>query len=202
MTYKRPIEFEFDFEKFLNLVVYLGNKVSDFDALKCAKLLYFIDKHHLVRSGRSITGDSYYRLIYGPVPTASYDLMKSVANPQTDINEIPDLKRLSEHFEVDESTEYPTFKPTEEADLEYFSRAELDSIEAVVSELGGLSAVDLMNRSHLDETHKRTRLNKPIDFRLFFESNPDALHDAREIMEAEQDNRDFSDSLARDKYTY
>jgi uncharacterized phage-associated protein len=203
VSLRREINFEFDFEKFVNLVVYLAKQASDFDILKATKLLYFIDKHHLIRYGRPITGDVYYQLDYGPVPSLSYDLLKQMDDDvPVDISASPDKQRLLESLEVDEAQRYPIYRAKKEPDLNCFSRVELDSIRCVVKELGDYSSVDLMNLSHKDATYRKTRPKSRIDYRLFFEDNPDASHDALEAMEIEQDDRDFAGGLTGDRYSH
>ncbi len=196
MSIHRPIEFTFDFDKFLHLIAYLSRKVSDFDVLKAVKLLYFIDKHHLIRHGRLITGDSYYNLDYGPVPTRSYELLKGLKNDApVDINQLPDKKRLIGHLEIDETKTYPTYHAKKEPDMGFFSKTELESISSVINTHGQLSSVALMDKSHEDATHKQTGFRKEINFHLFFEGDPEARQDALERMEFEQEDRDFVNGL-------
>lgn len=42
--------------------------------LKALKLIFFADRYHLRKYGRPITGDRYFAMNYGPVPSASKDL--------------------------------------------------------------------------------------------------------------------------------
>lgn len=63
------------------------------DIHKCHKILYFADNEHLSKYGRSITGDAYVRMEFGPVPTCIYDLLKAVRG---DSCSLPDMSYLSE----------------------------------------------------------------------------------------------------------
>lgn len=45
---------------------------------KICKILYFADQMHLSRYSRSITGDDYIRMQYGPVPSKVDDIFKAV----------------------------------------------------------------------------------------------------------------------------
>lgn len=200
MTPSRRIRFKFDLDKFVHLVTYLAEKVRDFDRLKATKMLYFIDKHHLIRYGRPILGDVYYRLDYGPVPSLAFDLLKEADdNLPVSLDSLPGKKYLLEYVEIDTRPQYPVFRPKKQADLEFFSEEEMASINAIIQRLGQLTSVQLMDKSHLDATHQRTAQRSQIDYRLFFEGEPEALHDAYEVMELEQEDREFAEGLADDR---
>lgn len=63
----------------LNALLYalfkLGGKS---DMHKLCKILYFADQRHLSLYGRSITGDTYIAMQYGPVPSNVDDILKAV----------------------------------------------------------------------------------------------------------------------------
>lgn len=178
------------------MITYLASKVSDLDILKAMKLLYFIDKHHLIRHGRPITGDTYYKLPYGPVPTLSYDLLKEAfdQSPIPD-TEFPDRENLRNAIDIDRTTRYLIYKAKRDPNLNVFSETELASVEEIVSKFGQKSGLWLMNLSHRDCTFAKTLLNSQIDFYLFFEDEPHASREAMELMELEQDDRDFVEGM-------
>ena len=49
-------------------------------------VLYFADKLHMERYGRSICGDTYIAMKFGPVPSGTYDLIKDVRRHRTHSN--------------------------------------------------------------------------------------------------------------------
>jgi len=52
------IRFKYDVEKFANAVAYFASiNIPDLTKLKISKLLFFVDKLHLQRYGRPVTGD-------------------------------------------------------------------------------------------------------------------------------------------------
>lgn len=66
-------------EETLNAVLYiLAHTAGRSDMHKIFKTLYFADAHHLSRYGRSITGDTYIAMNYGPVPSLTFDIFKAV----------------------------------------------------------------------------------------------------------------------------
>jgi uncharacterized phage-associated protein len=70
------LKFDFNRQKTIEAILYIAQKVKDADYHSISKLLYFADKTHLERYGRFITGDTYYAMQYGPVPSNTYNLMK------------------------------------------------------------------------------------------------------------------------------
>lgn len=69
----------FKYEKAVNSLLYslqqLGGKT---DMHKLCKILYFADQKHLSKYGRSITGDTYIAMQYGPVPSCVDDILKAL----------------------------------------------------------------------------------------------------------------------------
>lgn len=67
----------------------LGGKT---DMHKLCKILYFADQKHLSIYGRSITGDTYIAMQYGPVPSNVDDILKAVRGDSFFSDHIDDLK--------------------------------------------------------------------------------------------------------------
>jgi uncharacterized phage-associated protein len=72
----KKLNFKFNLEKAIEVIIYLASKVSDPTFLRISKLLYFADKTSLERYARFITGDTYFAMQHGPVPSSAYNLMK------------------------------------------------------------------------------------------------------------------------------
>ncbi len=71
--------FKFETEKVLHSILFiLQNLGGRSDFHKIFKILYFADQKHLVTYGFPITGDVYIAMEYGPVPSQTYDNLKSV----------------------------------------------------------------------------------------------------------------------------
>src|SRR5712692_1373973 len=73
------LRFRFNAEKFVNAVAYLAQARPHNTKLTICKQLYFADKEHFVRYGRPITGDQYYKLPHGPIPTRGLDILRGRA---------------------------------------------------------------------------------------------------------------------------
>lgn len=100
------ITFQFNQTKAIEAILYLAPKVSDSDIYGICKLLYLVDKTSLEKYGRFVSGESYYAMKEGPIPSNVYDLLKQVAKApvygiKVEGNQViplrnPDLDCLSE----------------------------------------------------------------------------------------------------------
>lgn len=83
----------FEYDAALNSLLYalsqLGGKS---DMHKLCKILYFADQRHLSLYGRSITGDTYIAMQYGPVPSNVDDILKAVRGDSFFSKYVGDLK--------------------------------------------------------------------------------------------------------------
>lgn len=69
----------FQYETALNALLFALSKLGGkSDMHKLCKILYFADQRHLSLYGRSITGDTYIAMQYGPVPSNVDDILKAV----------------------------------------------------------------------------------------------------------------------------
>ena len=67
----------FNKDKSLSALLFICEGLGgDIDLYSLLKILYFAEQKHLVKYGRSITGDSIIAMQYGPVPSSSYNLVK------------------------------------------------------------------------------------------------------------------------------
>lgn len=70
---------ELNIQSFIQPVLYILNKAGKpLDTHKISKILYFADREHLARYGTTISGDTYMKMQYGPVPSTVYDIIKTI----------------------------------------------------------------------------------------------------------------------------
>lgn len=167
------ITFEFRPEKFLNAVAYLGKRCTATTKKKICKLLYFADKEHLLQYGRPITGDTYYRLPHGPIPTQGLDLLNGKGS-------LAGLAVRQGFFVVDGWD----VKVKRDFEDRVFSKSELRVLENVCRMYGKLPANELERLSHEEPSWKKTPENDRIDFALLFENYPES-DVAKQIAEGE-----------------
>lgn len=118
----------FKYDKAVNAILYslqqLGGKT---DMHKLCKILYFADQKHLSLYGRSITGDTYIAMQFGPVPSCVDDILKALRgdsffSANTEITEL----RKSIAFEnryILRSFSAPDIEELSETDIECLSYA-------------------------------------------------------------------------------
>ena len=70
---------ELNIQSFIQPVLYILNKAGKpLDTHKISKILYFADRQHLAKYGTTISGDTYMKMQYGPVPSTVYDIIKTI----------------------------------------------------------------------------------------------------------------------------
>ena len=80
--------FTLDTDKAVESVLYVAARIPDPTFHSISKVFFHADKAHLSRYGRPISGDRYVAMRHGPVPSATYDIFKTLrgdaAFPLTD----------------------------------------------------------------------------------------------------------------------
>lgn len=113
------------------------------------KLLYYIDKIHLIEYGRFVTNDTYIKLPYGPVPTKTLDIINSKSNLFEDEKKYI-FKYLS--FSNDNTR---TITSKTEPDLNELSKSEIAVIDSVIKDYGKYPANKLVDLIHQENAYKK-----------------------------------------------
>ena len=111
------------------------------DFIKIFKVLYYADQSHLVKYGRSITGDTYVAMEHGPVPSRIYDIIKAVKGVSFFSEEGAPYKR---YFTVDG---YEVM-PQSEADMDYLSGTDVRELTASLDSHAAVNSLKLSEQSH------------------------------------------------------
>ena len=134
-----------DIKKLTTLLAYLSEKLGPTTKLKAVKLLYFIDKAHLLEYGRFVTDDTYVKLPYGPVPTRILDII----NEKEALFE-NEKTYLNQYLKI-ENNKNRTMHCKKTPDLEELSKSELKVIDQVIAQYGKLSLGKLLDESHKEK---------------------------------------------------
>lgn len=206
MRVKPPIRFKFNAEKFTACVSMLAQaELPDFTKLKVVKMLYFIDKYHLLKHGRPVLGDIYYHWDHGPVPLKSLTVLNEVIDDDDVSGEKgeSDKDRLKHYIKLNKfhariiPRKYPLFELRKEPDIDCLSLSEQEAVREMIKCYGRLSAWQLREETHKDITWKATERNDEIDYRLFFEDGPDSSREALEYLESLREDTEFVFGLSQ-----
>ena len=179
------VQFEFDYEKTVAAALYIVSKnLPELTMAKLFKLLYFSDKDHLVRHGRTITGDRYVAMKDGPVPSSLYDLFKEMRGNPTSREAV----FLSKNIQSVPSTfEYPRLTASGTIDPMQLSVSDIASLDRILFEFGQFTFLRLRALTHETPAwenawSERKTDSEPMKFEDFFEEDPNAIVGAKEEM--------------------
>jgi len=157
MTYlANKIRMSFDKGKTINAVLYISERLICSDFHKIFKILYFSDREHLVKYGRTITGDTYTAMKDGPVPSNTYDIFKSVRGN----GYFKDDGTFSQYFSV---IDWDIIKPKKKSDIDELSKTDLYYINESIDKYGKMSWDEIREKSH-DYAWRNTAGNRNINF--------------------------------------
>jgi hypothetical protein len=176
------VQFKIDWEKALAALVYLAAKgLPDFDKYKVSKMLFLADKYHIVRFARPITGDIYYAVDYGPIPSQVLDRLEAFEKGND--------KQLAGLLELDAKFANPRFAPKSARDYSALSQSDIIALDRVVELFGRKSFAELKNLTHAMPAYSKAWENRPegkkralMSYEDFFEEEPDAIQGALEEM--------------------
>ena len=189
-----PLSFQFDFDATKTALLYLASKeLPEFDKYRAVKLLFLADREHLLRYGRTITGDSYNALPYGPTPDRTLELLNGLERvalegtaPPSDM--VADFARLIEVADL----AHPTYHVSSEPDLDALSESDLMALDAVVREHGRKSFDELRDLTHGMKAYTNAwridsaRRKFPMSFEDFFADDPGKADFLMEIEEEQK----------------
>ena len=142
-------EFSLDKAKAENALLYIAGKIQSnnvADKYKLLKILYFAERKHLAMYGRPITGDSYVKMKFGPVPSYCYDLIK----PTNKKNSLYSISKTE-------------IKVTKLPDLDYLSESDIECLNLAIEENMGLNFIGIKDKSH-DSLHIEMKQESVLSF--------------------------------------
>lgn len=128
-------------------VAYLAARIRKPDYYMLGHLLYLADKRHLAEYGRSVTGERYHALPFGPVPSDTYAALQVVAgvepgkrNPDRRLIEL--LRQTLEHVGGDD------FRLAHVPDMGHLSESDVECLDAIVAEYGDADMTTVRDVTH------------------------------------------------------
>jgi len=120
----------------------LGNKINKH---KLFKILYFADKDHISKYGRTFTEDHYIAMANGPVPSNLYDYIKLVEGK----NKLPVPLDFAAEVSVYLGVEDPYWVISQkEVDSDFLSRSAIKSLDHSIDAHKNKSFRELTDLSH------------------------------------------------------
>lgn len=147
-------------------------KGGEINKMKAIKLIYFADRYHIRKYGRSVIGDNYWAMTYGPVASSTLDTANlSKNNLKRDYSQY--VKNFLAHRN---GIKIENIVSKKNVDLGIFSQTDIEALETVYKEFGDKDQFELAEISHkypewrkhkkeLDGGKKRVKMNY-LDFFL------------------------------------
>jgi uncharacterized phage-associated protein len=175
------VKFQYDSGKGLAVMGYLASQsIPELSKYKICKLIFLADKYHLVRYGRPITGDCYFALEHGPIPSAILERLEALESG-TD-------KELMHYFDLNRNYTYPRLSAKDKFDLSALSDSDVDALRRTVGLFGQKSFLELRSITHEMPAYKKAwdhrgeKKRAKMDFEDFFEEDQEAISGAFEDM--------------------
>jgi len=145
---------EHNFKKFIELVVFFAKNGTY--RTKLNKLLFYSDFLHFREFRSSITGSSYAKIPFGPVPD-KYAMCYAILEDTHLLNVSPEILEQTD-IVVERMTS------TRPPNLNYFSTSELLAVTYINLHFGNRTSKELSELSHEEEGYKNTEQGKLIPY--------------------------------------
>lgn len=152
-------------EKQKNAILYFLEHANNptLGKTKLLKLLYFLDFGFFEKHGKSVTGDTYRKLNYGPVAEHSMRLLDEMELSG-------EVTRVPTQAGPYEQTRYVH---NVRADLSVFNGAELEELENVARAYADYTGSQVAQITHEEAPWKATEEGEEIDYRLAWYRRPE-----------------------------
>ncbi len=117
--------------------------------LKALKLVFFADRYHLRKYGRTVTNDRYFAMNYGPVPSGTKDIaeMGEFLGQQEQL--------YAQQFLQRDPDDVHGFKSIGEFDPNVFSESDREALAFAIKNFGLVDSFQLAELTHLYPEWKR-----------------------------------------------
>lgn len=164
------------------IMLYFANNTNPLYAgkIKFMKLFYFLDFLHVKKYLTPVTGDQYFNLEKGPIPTVIMHMIDQLLlDPES--SKIADTIKIETPKGSIMQRIIPLRKFTKE-DSKLFSKSEMDTMEEVVRRFKNMDTDTIIKLSHVEAPWKDTNYRDPIPYSLAGR-DPDSTYTEGEIKE-------------------
>ncbi len=148
-------------EKFKNLILYILERCAgrpNIGETVLYKLLYFSDFNYYEIYEEHLSGATYRKLAMGPVPRDITEVLHEMETANC-------LRPFTADYFGYKQKRYI---PLVSANKKLFNGAELEVVDKVIDQLGGMSAAEISRYSHGDMPWKASKERQEIDYELAF----------------------------------
>jgi len=171
-----------NYEKAIETILWLTNKKPGIDIYHIGKVIFYAEKFHLNKYARPLIGDIYQKGEYGPFPSTIRDIIQQSPKWLD-----PDcLRESTEAFRV-VAEPYPTPIPKRSANLDFFSKTDIECLNDALEAVGSLSFDELKRLTHEEESFLSAIENNEINYELLINENNPLKNDI--IKEMRETNR-------------
>ena len=159
----------------LNAALWVAERLPEQDRRihKLFKILWFADLLHLKQYGRSVTGDTYIAMNYGPVPSALYDMIKGNCSPELRV-----FTQYDKGF----------FDISKKCNTDYLSESDVETLQKAFDENAKLSFDRLVQKSHASAWNSAWKEGENTSIRMSeILDEIDADDEIREIVKNERE---------------
>ncbi len=165
--------FDFNQEKFRNLILYVAGRSKDdvfFGAVKLNKILFYSDFYAYRKLGKPITGAKYQKLGEGPAPKQMVPVRRTMADSdQIDIEHRPYFSGVQQRI-------VPKTKPK----MHLFSKDELAIVDEVIKFFWSKTAREVSDYSHREPGWKAAQPREVIPYETAWLSGDSIEQEAEE----------------------
>lgn len=170
----------FQASKFRNLLLYILEKCAgkpNVGETVLHKLLYFCDFNYYEQSEEHLTGATYRKLPYGPVPQKMDAIINQMIHAQQ-------LQRIKTEYHGLQQTRY---LPLTKADLTEFMASEKGVLDKVIEQMSDWSAAAISSYSLKDMPCLATKDGEEIHYELaFYREAPFSVRNDAEVPDAHE----------------
>jgi hypothetical protein len=170
------INFKHSPQKIIEAMAWCLNRSGPKDILFVLKWLFYIDKFHIQKYGRPVTGDVYTHLKHGPTPNWAYNsLQGKISDPvlaDTIANAFSIIEESSSRKKTVKAKRLPNMNCFSVSDTEEMERA-FEFCKKVIDDNSPSAdpVFNLCQETHKEKAWKKTESRQKLDFGLFIDEN-------------------------------
>jgi len=142
------LRFKLDWEKSIEAIDYIATVKPGVTQYYIGKIMYFADKAHFLDWGRPISGDRYYAMEHGPVPSTVYDLLKEDSGEPDEM-----LDKLAERLDIKSEGNKRRVYSKEVGHFAHLSGSDREYLKAATLKYGKMTFGQLKALSHQEPAY-------------------------------------------------